>query len=288
MIRLLARLGAAALMAASVAAGCTGGSGDEAASHPNAIDPTPYRAEIESLERVLYKHSPPDYGDGDLAASMLMRLYTKVSERVANPMVRGRVDEILFLASYADIGESGYSLPDLKPMRERWERIRAEVFTPADWFASGGGDIDAAQLRPVPTVTEQQVYELSRVIERIEVLVEGGRDRCDELGEPEYSVEAPGLAGRAQINRWHQWGRVWSDDIDAVAAFLPPAPAWDGEPDFVMAYQEIERAIHELRLVPHGAGIWPTPFRHLWDQRFASAERSVQMARDCLASAAIR
>ena len=134
----------------------------------------------------------------------------------------------------------------------------------------------------------QRVYELTRVIERIEKLVEGGRERCDELGEPEYSVEAPGFAGRAQINRWHQWARVWNDDIDDVAGFLPPTSAWDGEPDFAMAHQEIDRAIHELRRVPHSAGVWPTPFRHLWDRRFASAERSLQTARDYLASTARR
>lgn len=279
------RLVAMGLALAATAAGCAGGSGEEAASRRNLIDPAPYRAEIETLERVLYKTSPPGYGDYDLVASMLVRLYERVSEGVASPMGRGLVDEILFLASHADIGESGYAFPDLKPMRDRWEKIRSELFVDADWFAAGGSGIDAAQQRPVPTVTDQQVYELTRVIERIEKLVEDGRERCDELGEPEYSIEAPGLAGRTQINKWHQWARVWSDDIDHVAGFLPRAPAWDGEPDFAMAYQEIGRASNELRLVPHGAGAWPTPFRHLWEQRFATAERSLRTARDYLATA---
>ena len=277
---------AAVLILTVIAAGCDGGSGDRAASRASAIDPSPYRAEIEALERLLYKPSPPDYGDGDLAASMLMRLHSRVSERGVNPMVRSRVDEMLYLASHSDIGEGGYALPDLGRIRERWERVRSQVFAPAVWFATGGDHIDAAQRRPVPAVTEQQVYELARVAERIDELIRGGRARCEELGEPEYSVEAPGGAGRAQISQWHHWARTWNDDIDAAAQFLPPAPVWEAAPGFVMAYQEIEHAIRELRLVPLGAGMWPTPFRHLWEQRFAAAERSLAKAREHLAAAA--
>jgi hypothetical protein len=212
----------------------------------------------------------------------LTRLHLRVSADVTHPMRRGRVDEILYLASRADMTGGGYALPDLRPIRNDWERIRADVFAPADWFQSGGADVDAAQRRPVPTVTDQQVYELTRVIERLEELIADGRDDCDDLGEPQYNLEAPGLAGRAQIARWNIWAREWSDDIDHVAGFLPRPPPWDGEQNFAMAYQEIDRAVGDLRLVPHGAGAWPTPFRYNWEQRFTSATHFLNDARNHL------
>ena len=281
------RLATAVLMVAATTIGCAAGSGDDAASRAGRINPTPFRAEIEALERVLYKTSPPDYGDAEAAASLLRRLHERVSGEAANPVIRGRVDEILFLASLADGGDTGYALPDLGPTRERWEQIRAAVFAPADWFASGGDEIVSAQTRPAPTVTLQEVHELTLVIGRIERLVADGRRQCDELGEPQYSIEAPGAAGRAQIEGWRRWAREWDDAVNGVAAHLPPAPAWDGEPNYAVAYQEIERAIRELRLVPGGAGDWPTPFRYSWEQRFTAAGRALRAARESL-SVAVR
>jgi hypothetical protein len=280
-VGLLAVVAAAAALCA-VVVGCSGGSGGGASAHSGVLDPSPFRAEIEALERKLYQDSPPQYGDYDAVASMLVRLHVKVSSGVANPVVRSRVDEILFLSSYTDAGESGYTIPDLKSLRDRWEKIRADVFVPAEWFAAGGPTVDAAQRRAEPKADAQQTYELTRVIERLEDLIDNGRDDCDDLGEPEYSIEAPGLRGRAQIAAWNKWAREWEAALDHAAGFLPPQPAWTGEQNYSMAYQEVGAAIHELRLVPHGAGAWPTPFSYQWEQRFNSAQNALQEARSHL------
>jgi hypothetical protein len=52
-----------------------------------------------------------------------------------------------------------------------------------------------------------------------------------------------------------------------------------------MAYQEVLGAFNEMRLVPYGAGDWPTPFRYQWEERFKSAASSLAGAREYLAKA---
>jgi hypothetical protein len=279
------RVFAAALLLSATAGGCTGGSDDRSSTRRGALDPSPFRAEIQALERVLYINSPPEYGDCQAAASLLVELHAAVSSDVGNPTARSRVDEILFLSSYADVGESGYAVPDLKPLRDRWEKIRADVFLPAEWFTAGGPAIDAGQRRPAPKADVRHTHELTRVIERLEELIGDGRDQCEHLGEPEYNVEAPGPRGRTQIGAWNEWSREWAAALDRVAGFLPPQPAWNGERNYSMAYQQVGAAIHELRFVPHGAGVWPTPFAYQWERRFNSAQTAIQTARGHLSRA---
>ncbi len=60
--------------------------------------------------------------------------------------------------------DTGYSAPDLGPLRKQWEDVRLELFGDAGWFRYSGADIDAAQTRPAPQVDRQHAFQLNRVI----------------------------------------------------------------------------------------------------------------------------
>lgn len=281
----LAYLAALIVLLALSLASC-GGAGDsdeEVAIDPNAIAPEPYRDQILAVEALLYKKSPPEPGDYERVAEAVLQLHKKISEAdISGPALK-RVNRLLYLAARADLGGTGYTLPDLKPFREDWEKVRGEVFIPADWFFSGGPEIGGAQTHLVPKADAQDVFALTRVIERLQDLIEEGRADAEELGEPEYDAEHVGFKGLRQIAEWHRWSTEWEGQISDIVGRLPEAAAWDGEPNYLLAYQDVERAIQELRFVPQGAGIWSTPFRYQWEARFSAAESSIQNAQSYLA-----
>lgn len=113
--------------------------------------------------------------------------------------------------------------------------------------------------------------DLQFVIDELRALIADGRERCDALGEPAYE---PGLGGREAERRvaaWRAFAAEWNARLDDAGASLPGAPDLDDQPEASLAYQDIGRAIQELRLVPVGAGEWPTPFESLWSSRFDTA-----------------
>lgn len=262
--------------------GC-GGSGDqEAAVNPNAIDPGPYRAQIQAVESILYKESPPELFDCDRVARAMMDLHEMIVDTETNRVAVHEANRILFLSSRADIGDVGYAIPDLGPIRKEWEEVRSVVFAPADWFRTGGVEIAHAQTPPLPKADRRDVSALTRVIERLEAVIEDGRKDVEDLGEPVYSAERLGAEGRRQIAAWRQWASEWDEELDGIASRLPGQPAWSGEQNYVLAYQDVGGALHQLRLVPVGVGIWETPFRYQWDMRFSSAESCLGRARQYL------
>ena len=124
---------------------------------------------------------------------------------------------------------------------------------------------------------------LTCVIERLERQVDAGLVEAKEMGEPVYAAERIGWEGEVQIAAWRKWGTAWDARLDNVAGLLPPPPSWSGEQNYLMAYQEVDRAFHQLRIVPVGVGIWATPFQYQWEARFAAAGKHLENSRAYLA-----
>lgn len=114
--------------------------------------------------------------------------------------------------------------------------------------------------------------DLQFVLRTVNGLVAEGRERCAELGEPSYEPDDPGQAGRRHVAAWNRFSQEWNTSLTEAAASLPAPPDWDAQPEAALAYQDIGRAIQELRLVPVGTGDWSTPFESLWSSRFDTAE----------------
>jgi hypothetical protein len=236
------------------------------------LDPEPHRQTIAALEAVLYRTSPPELGDAERAAAELQRLFDSIARPDAGFAARKRALPLLELAANASASsEVGYALPDLAPLRRDWQALRDHTFAPAPWFARDDPALVQAQAPRAAAVDPEDVRRLRQTIRRLELLCALGESEVEALGEPEYDLDAPGASGRAQVERWHAWAREWDARIDEALRELPPAPPWNAVPVLVQAHQETGRAVHELRLVPAGAGAWPTPFRAQWTMRFEAA-----------------
>jgi hypothetical protein len=279
LLKLPAQIATLALLGAI--ASCSGG-GDRDSADRDRINPAGYRSEIETVEKVLYKQSPVGYGDAEAVADGLIRLHESIAEREMNPIARSRATGLLYLSSRADIGEAGFVASDLGPIRTEWETLRAELFQAADWLAKGDVGLASVQRAPVPSADRQDLQALEHVIDRLARLIDEGRQACEELGEPEYDAEMPGPSGRRHIASWNEWSDGWTERVDDAAVRLPSQPPWTGEREYSMAYQEVSSAIRELRLVPNGTGMWATPFRSQWEQRFATASHHLNEARRLL------
>jgi hypothetical protein len=266
------------LAGAAILAACSGA--DDANDPVAVFDPQAFRPQIEAVEAILYKETPLDYAEAERAGWTLMQLQRAMEPHAKTFPQRQAVQDLIFLAANADaLGEGGYAIPDLSLTRRNWERYRADVFGSADWFHQDAPRVADAQKRKPPTVDRGQVYELVRVIERLEDLIPEGERRCEDLGEPDYEPGYEGFAGRAQIDGWNRFYREWEERLTDIARRLPPQPAWDGHMEYVMAYQEVGTAMNELRFVTMGAGDWATPFLYQWESRFTAARSQLAQAR---------
>jgi len=276
-------LAATILLLASPAmfAACSGG---DKATKVATFDPETFRPQIEAVEAILYKETPPDYLETERVAGAIMLLQRAMDERAQTYPERQAAQDLLFLAAHADAtGEGGYALPDLSQTRRSWERYRDDVFGEADWFRTDSPGVAEAQKPKLPTVDPGQVYDLVRVIERLDDLIEEGEATCEDLGEPEYEPGYEGPEGRAQIAAWNAFYRDWDERLNDMARYLPPQPPFDGDTEYLMAYQEVTGAMNELRFVATGTGDWATPFAYQWDSRFRAARAGLESARGRLA-----
>lgn len=263
--------------------GCGAGPEDQAGQDREdrfALDPDNYRSEIEAIEQLLYKNTPADLDDYDRASGALFQLGSKALEAEDHPRRKEKARLIMSLASQnAAAGDVGYAMPDLDAMRRGWEDVRQHVFRRADWFDDTTPALQAAQTPVPPQAAYGDIHGVKLTLDRLESLIDQGRWEVEELGEPDYALEQPGQVGRQHIVSWQEWTRQWEYRIQGALRSLPAKPGFDDDLDFFYAYQSLERAVRELRNVPHGAGAWPTPFRYQWEHRFAGAERGIAEAR---------
>ena len=241
-----------------------------------------YQPEIESLESQLYADSVPSMDDFTALSNAFRDVGFAIADRERNARNRDIASDVSVLAARADIGEAGYSLPDLVQLRSDWESLRSQRFSEAAWFRQSTPAIEESQAESTTTIDPAMADELLHAIDAIETLAQDGRRACDELGEPFYDLEQPGPAGDAHIEKWNAFARKWDDDVSRAATRLPSPPAWDADPKLTLAYQAVAGAIAELRLAAMGSGSWPIPFEREWTTRFDGAMQRLDQAREQL------
>jgi hypothetical protein len=163
----------------------------------------------------------------------------------------------------------------LQTHRQRALPSRAvNVASPSEpvWTGEIPDDVAIAKQTVGEAIDPFVLSDLQFVMQNVRGLVAEGRERCAELGEPSYEPGDPGQAGRRHVAAWNRFSQEWNEDLTEAAASLPAPPDWDAQPEAALAYQDIGRAIQELRLVPVGTGEWSTPFESLWSSRFDIAE----------------
>lgn len=99
------------------------------------VDPTPYREQIEATESLLYSAEPlGDDGWKELSRALL-ELHNSIVFRDTSAAARETSRRLFFFSAQVDAEPAPkHNADELAVMRGVWERIRAEQFTPADWF----------------------------------------------------------------------------------------------------------------------------------------------------------
>lgn len=98
------------------------------------IDPTPYRAEIEATEALLYADAAPGQGDWKSLSRALLELHNAIVFRDTSPEARETSRKLFFLSADVDSRKAKESGEELAEVRASWEDIRSKQFIQADWF----------------------------------------------------------------------------------------------------------------------------------------------------------
>jgi len=99
------------------------------------IDPTPYRAEIEAAEALLYAPDPPSDDDWKSLSRALLELHNAIVFRDTSPEARATSRKLFFFSADVDSRKAPKEAGDqLAAVRATWEEIRSKQFIQADWF----------------------------------------------------------------------------------------------------------------------------------------------------------
>lgn len=260
------------------------------------LDPTPYRVEIEAIEAILYRPTPPELGDTERVA----RAARELAERLPSDAGLSRVaaldalQRLMAFAAETDArGEAGYAIPALDGPRRSWEALRAALFRPAPWLRSGAPELVNAQRRAPLRADLIMLEDLAAWADALEVLLRAGRAEMAAFGEPNGDAGEGSREDRERIARWQAFATAWEARVTRAGASGPAPPAWDDEAHVVQAHQFLGRVVHHLRIasVPVGESAVPTDG---WRQQsldgaeesLAEARRQLEQARLDLAGSA--
>jgi hypothetical protein len=255
-------------------AACEGSSGDQDRTVAGeSVDPTAYRAEIQSLENSIYQ-AELDENARDAIAVRLSDLADKIAlEDGAIVMIYSI--EMRELGAFAKIGRDEHFV------RENWERIRGGLFDDATWYRWRNAPHRPKSASRPKFDSDRAIHrDFDRVLRKLDDMVASGRREAERMGEPEsltreyFDNDYPNL-----VAVWDDWAGDWARKLAWLEDDLPDAPSYQESPALKFAARDLENAIRELRAVPTGRGQWKTPFRAQWDNSFTRAERHLSSAR---------
>jgi hypothetical protein len=252
------------------------------------LDPTPFRVQIEALEAVLYRESPPELGDPERVAALAAELAERV---MAQPGV-GRLAGIgamqrlmAFSAGAGAEGDAGYAAPDLARPRRAWESLRAELFAPAAWFQRSSPELVQAQRREAPRADVIVRDGLVAWADTLAALAAAGRTEMAAFGEQLVDAAEGSREEAELVRRWQDFARAWDARVARACQGAPPAPPWDDEPHVVQAHQLLGQAAHQLRMATVPNGDFAVPTRWWREQGLDGADAAIAEARGELALA---
>lgn len=253
---------------------CQGSSGDQDRSVAGeSIDPTAYRAEIQSLENSVYQ-AELDENARDAIAIKLSDLADKIAlEDGAIVMIYSI--EMRELGAFAKVGREENFI------RENWERIRVGVFDDAVWYRWRNAPHRPKSASRPKFDSDRLVHrDFDRVLRKLNDMVAHGRRDAERMGEP-ASLTRDYFDNDYQdlVAVWDDWAEDWERKLAWLEDDLPDAPTYQESAALKFAARDLENAIRELRAVPTGRGQWKTPFRAQWDNSFTRAETHLANAR---------
>jgi hypothetical protein len=252
----------------------------------NKLDAGPYRQQITQLEQQLYHEQPGGIDDAGRVAALARDLSLAVRGDGRDLRRLRAWGELFDYAGEVDAQAGvGYTTADLPQLRTRWEQVRNEVFVSVDWFRKSSPTLTGAQTRAPPLADPSTIRGLRDLATQLEAMIRTGRREA--LAIPEAGVDAAleSSEARQAEQRWRQWSTRWLSQLDGVVRYMPSNPGPDADINVSMAYQELSRAIGELRFVTQTAASTTTiPFRHERERHFDSASHYLDEAGTYLAT----
>ena len=99
------------------------------------LDPAPYRARIEATETLLYSGDSLTDEDWKALSTAFLELHNEIVFGDGSPSARETSARLFFLSARADaIKSSSRDEVELVQLRELWERLSEDKFTPAGWI----------------------------------------------------------------------------------------------------------------------------------------------------------
>lgn len=99
------------------------------------LDPAPYRARIEATELLLYSGDTLSDEDWKALSTALLELHNEIVFGDGSVSARETSARLFFLSARADaIASSSRDEVELRQLRELWERLSDDKFTPASWI----------------------------------------------------------------------------------------------------------------------------------------------------------
>lgn len=211
------------------------------------LDPSPYRASIETLESVLFHGDVLTEDDRDLVARAAEALYRDLDTGPLRETPRGKLVEelrvFLYMTAFEARGVPQARL-DLLPTRQRWETFRQATFLPAPWFLGSSQVLDAAQAKAAEPQPPRDATRYRQVLDQLRSmanLVEFDNNQIPERGAPSTSREAQAFAETV--------ARAKPDAADLRERFPDYNQATYGT-DWRRAWECLNSAVSHIRELP--------------------------------------
>ena len=270
--------GAALLLLAGVLAGCGGEHLPRAEDFEGpGVDPERYRAEIVTVDGVLYQDGPlSELGRtraADALATMGRRIPAEESRPVAAWVLGAELRRLSSTVRHTDL-----DLPvEETPIRRQWAQVRGSFFADAAWFRWSPRD-SLATMAPLPLPpsalrkpTAEERLLADRIITKAELLLEDADRRLDLMDQPDSLPE------RAE------WARHWQGELDDLFGTLNQEPVGHLDMFYRAFFRDARAGLAPLNQLH---AIRAANARELRERRLAEARRHLTDARADLAKVA--
>jgi hypothetical protein len=251
---------------------------------PALIDPEPYRAQIQTLDDLLFQGDLIAPHDAERSAVAAQALAAMLRRRAANrPDEQGRIDPLDALAESAAqdaealpplLTASGEQGAETSAARTAWVALREKVFGRHDWFRT---TISAATA-PSPAVTPAAVIaDLEEFADQFDQVVQTARGELASFdGTP---------LDDAKVKRWAEWSAAWGERVVTLAGELPPPPGSNADLAAQLAHTELDAALAAAPALGRAAFVGDVPDAARRERALQAIEAALAQARSYLAQA---
>lgn len=203
------------------------------------LDPSAFRAPIQTIESVLYETEAVTSDDRRLLGEGLRGLISEL--RRARPSLAQRraleAVEPFCLVTAVEADEEGFNV---LAARRQWEALRAKHFVEAPWFRASSPALEQAQASGAARGMPADAHLYQPALDQLRLLATRVETVLQSL--PEHSGED--LEGDTH-ERWRAARLEVRADLERIRQ-QSPAPFEGMEPSWRRAYNDLEKAMREV------------------------------------------